>query len=86
MVGVNDIFNQNKGFTRSVESGYTQNVYNSVIGRYYMVQFVYNLRHFGKKGSRNMKDYSGMERSSSDAQHRRMMSVPRSSGFRGGFR
>ncbi len=86
MVGVNDIFNQNKGFTRSVESGYTQNIYNSVIGRYYMVQFVYNLRHFGKKGSRNMKDYGGMERSSSDAQHRRMMSVPRSSGFRGGFR
>lgn len=32
---------------------------NSVIGRYYMVQFTYNLRRFGKKGSKNISDYDG---------------------------
>ena len=57
MVGVNDLFNQNQAFARSVGSGYTQNSTNSVVGRYYMVQFVYNLRHFGKKGSKNPSDY-----------------------------
>ena len=62
-VGVNDIFNQNKSFARSVGTGYTQNMTNSVIGRYYTMQFVYNLRVFGKKGSRNMSDYEGAESS-----------------------
>ena len=57
MVGVNDLLNQNKAFSRTVGSGYTQNATNSVVGRYYMVQFVYNLRHFGKKGSKNASDY-----------------------------
>ncbi len=56
-VGVNDLFNQNKAFIRTVGSGYTQNATNSVVGRYYTVQFVYNLRHFGKKGSKNLGDY-----------------------------
>ena len=64
MVGVNDLFNQNRAFSRSTGSGYTQNSTNSVIGRYYMVQFNYNLRRFGKKGSRNIKDYDGVESSS----------------------
>ena len=61
MVGVNDIFNQNKAFARTVGSGWTQNATNSVIGRYYMVQFTFNLRRFGKKGSRNIQDYEGVE-------------------------
>ena len=56
-VGVNDVANQNTAFGRSTGSGFTQNSWNSVIGRYYSVQFVYNLRHFGKKGSNSMKDY-----------------------------
>lgn len=30
------------------------------MGRYYCVQFVYNLRFFGKKGSKNIKDYQGV--------------------------
>ncbi len=60
MIGVNDIFNQNKSFVRTVGSGWTQNATNSVVGRYYMVQFTYNLRHFGKRGSRDIKDYDGM--------------------------
>ena len=57
MIGVNDILNQNRAFSRSTGSGYTRNVLNSTIGRYVMVQFVYNLRHFGKNASRNMADY-----------------------------
>ena len=64
MIGVNDLLNQNRAFSRTTGSGYTQNSTNSVIGRYYMVQFTYNLRRFGKKGSRNMKDYDGVESSS----------------------
>lgn len=60
MIGVNDMLNQNKSFVRTVGSGWTQNATNSVVGRYYMVQFTYNLRRFGKKGSQNIKDYDGM--------------------------
>ena len=60
LIGVNDILNQNKAFARTVGSGYTQNAWNSVIGRYFTIQFNYNLRHFGKKGSTNINDYSGM--------------------------
>ena len=37
-----------------------ENTLNSVIGRYYTVQFVYNLRHFGKRGSKDIRDYDGM--------------------------
>ena len=60
-VGVNDILNQNTSFARSTGSGYTQNAWNSCIGRYFSVQFVYNLRHFGKKGSTKMSDYGYRE-------------------------
>ena len=60
LVGVNDILNQNQAFARTVGSGYTQNAWNSTIGRYFTVQFNYNLRHFGKKGSKNVEDYDGM--------------------------
>lgn len=55
MVGVNDIFNQNKSFQRTTGSGYTRNLTNSVIGRCFLVQFVYSPRSFkspvGKKES-----------------------------------
>lgn len=61
MIGVNDLLNQNKSFARSTGSGWTQNATNSVIGRYYMIQFSYNLRRFGKKGSQNIRDYDGMD-------------------------
>ena len=64
-IGVNDIANQNTAFSRSTGSGYTQNSTNSVIGRYYSIQFVYNLRHFGKKGSKQMADYNYREGKSS---------------------
>lgn len=57
MVGVNDMLNQNTAFSRTTGSGYTQNSWNSVIGRYFTVQFNYNIRAFGKKGSRVLSDY-----------------------------
>ena len=60
-VGVNDLLNQNTAFARSTGSGYIQNAWNSCIGRYISVQFVYNLRHFGKKGSTKMSDYNYRE-------------------------
>ncbi|WP_302379231.1 outer membrane beta-barrel protein [uncultured Alistipes sp.] len=70
MFGVNDIFNQNKSFVRTTGSGWTQNATNSVIGRYFMVQFSFNLRRFGKKGSTNIRDYDGVE---PDTRRRGMM-------------
>jgi hypothetical protein len=60
LVGVNDLLNENAAFARTVGSGYTQNAWNSVVGRYFTVQFNYNLRHFGKKGSKDAADY-GMD-------------------------
>ncbi len=51
-VGVNDLLNQNTSFARTIASGYTQNTYNSVIGRYYTIQLVYNLRSFGNSNQR----------------------------------
>ena len=57
LVGVNDIFNQNTAFARTTGSGYTQNAWNSVIGRYFSIKFNYNIRHFGKNASKNIVDY-----------------------------
>ena len=61
LVGVNDLLNQNSAFVRTVGSGYAQNAWNSVVGRYYTIQFNYNLRHFGKNGSKDISKYDGMD-------------------------
>ncbi len=74
-IGVNDLFNQNTAFARTTGSGWVQNATNSVIGRYYMVNLVFNLRYFGKKGSTNINNYEGM------GGHRPPMGMPP-----GGFR
>lgn len=58
-IGVNDIFDQNKDFRRSVGSNYFSNVTNLAIGRYVAVQFVYNLRIFGKGSSD--KDFDNLQ-------------------------
>ncbi|MFI3282266.1 MAG: outer membrane beta-barrel protein [Rikenellaceae bacterium] len=50
IVGVNDILDQNMNISRSVASSYTQNKSNSTTGRYFSVQFIYNLRAFGLWG------------------------------------
>ncbi len=83
MIGVNDLFNENSvAFSRTTGSGYTQNTTNLSMGRYYMLQFTYNLRLFGKKGSRNMSDYESSDQQEF-RQHRRMMGPPPGGG--GGF-
>ena len=61
LIGVNDILNENAAFARTVGSGYTQNSWNSVVGRYFTVQFNYNLRYFGKNASKDMSKYDGMD-------------------------
>lgn len=61
LIGVNDLLNQNSAFVRTVGSGYTQNAWNSVVGRYFTIQFNYNLRVFGKKGSKDISHYEGMD-------------------------
>ncbi|MEG1611185.1 MAG: outer membrane beta-barrel protein [Alistipes sp.] len=76
-LGVNDMFNQNTAFVRTTGSGWTQNATNSVIGRYYMVSFSYNLRHFGKKGSKNLGDYNGVP---GDGKSQRPMMPPHGAG------
>ncbi len=56
-LGVNDILDQNTAFYRSVSTGYTQNTINSVIGRYFSLQFVYNLRSFGNSESKKSSSF-----------------------------
>lgn len=57
-IGVNDIFNQNSDFTRYVGANYVQTTSNLAIGRYVAVQFVYNIRWFGKGSS--AKDFDNI--------------------------
>ncbi len=57
-IGVNDIFDQNTSFTRTVGNSYSQNVTNTAIGRYFSAQLTYNLRYFGKGASTNIGDYA----------------------------
>lgn len=76
---MNDIFNQNTAFVRTTGSGWTQNATNSVIGRYYLLKFTFNLRRFGKKASTNIGDYEGAEMPT----RRRGMMGPPPGGHRG---
>lgn len=59
-IGVNDIFNQNRDFRRTTGANYIQNTTNLAIGRYVAVQFVYNIRAFGKGSSAKDFDNIGM--------------------------
>ncbi len=59
-IGVNDIFNQNRDFRKDVGMNYIQNTTNLAIGRYVAVQFVYNIRAFGKGFSEKDFDNMGM--------------------------
>ncbi len=73
-IGVNDIFNQNRDFNRSVGANYIQNTTNLAIGRYVAVQFVYNIRAFG--GGSSAKDFDNMGMGGE---------APRGGAPRGGF-
>ncbi len=46
-IGVYDIFDQNKSFSRNVTSRYIENVTNVVLGRYVGINLIYNLRKSG---------------------------------------
>jgi hypothetical protein len=85
MVGVNDLLNQNTAFSRTTGSGFTQNSWNSVIGRYFTAQFNYNLRVFGKRGSRVLSDYGIQEGGSSRGNNRGGFGGPGMGGRPGGF-
>ncbi len=61
LIGVNDLLNENTAFARTVGSGYTENAWNSTIGRYFTVQFNYNLRYFGKNATNDISEYEGMD-------------------------
>lgn len=60
-VFANDILGQNQSFSRNWAATYMENVTNSIIGRYFGVQFVYNIRSFGKKGSKDASLYDGID-------------------------
>lgn len=55
-VGINDLLNQNKSFYRNIQETYIENVTNNVLGRYWGLQFTYNLRNFGSKGGNGAPD------------------------------
>lgn len=74
----NDIFNQNKSYYTSVTNNTITNNSNLEIGRYFGVQFVYNLRLYGKGASRKSSDYDGLDQDRSG-------SMQRQGGFRPGM-
>jgi uncharacterized membrane protein len=53
----NDIANQNTSFQRQWNAQNMTNVTNTVIGRYFGIKLSWNIRKFGKNGSRNMDMY-----------------------------
>lgn len=50
-VAAYDLLNQNKSFSRNVTATYIENVQSNVLGRYFSINFVYNLRRFGDRGN-----------------------------------
>lgn len=60
-VGVNDMFNQNTSFRRTISAQSITNTTTNTIGRYFAVQFVYNLRNFGKNNNSRITDFEGYD-------------------------
>ncbi|MDF1695436.1 MAG: TonB-dependent receptor [Saprospiraceae bacterium] len=52
-VSVFDLFNQNQAISRNVSGTYIESISSNVLQRYFMVNFRYDLRHFGKSTSRS---------------------------------
>ncbi|MFI3330356.1 MAG: outer membrane beta-barrel protein [Rikenellaceae bacterium] len=61
-IGVNDILDQNKSFSVSSSTNYTQTQTNEVLGRYAVIKAVYSLRSFGDKDAREQMRNSRGER------------------------
>lgn len=47
-VSIFDLFNQNQAISRTITSTYNESIISNVLQRYFMVNFKYDLRHFGK--------------------------------------
>ena len=80
---VNDIFNQNKAYFTSVSNNTITNSSNLEIGRYVGVQFIYNLRMYGKGASRRSSDYDGLDQDNSSSFRQQGQQHQRPGGFQG---
>ncbi len=50
-ISVFDLFNQNQAISRNVTGTYIESIASNVLQRYFMLNFRYDLRHFGKSSS-----------------------------------
>ncbi len=50
-ISVFDLFNQNQAISRNVTGTYIESIASNVLQRYFMLNFRYDLRHFGKASS-----------------------------------
>lgn len=55
-VSVFDLFNQNQSINRSVTGTYIETISSNVLQRYFMLNFRYDLRHFGKASVSNRSE------------------------------
>lgn len=55
-LSVFDLFNQNQAISRSVTGTYIESISSNVLQRYFMVNFRYDLRHFGKASASSRSD------------------------------
>ena len=79
---VNDLFNQNKSYFTWISNNTITNSSNLEIGRYVGIQFIYNLRMYGKGASRRSSDYDGLDQDSSGS-FRQQGQQQRMGGFHG---
>lgn len=65
-ISVFDLFNQNQAISRNVTGTYIESIASNVLQRYFMLNFRYDLRHFGKastsrSGNREKRGQRGPE-------------------------
>jgi len=58
-LSVFDLFNQNQAISRTVDNTFIQSTASNVLQRYFMVNFKYDLRHFGKSSNNGSGDRRG---------------------------
>lgn len=58
-LSVFDLFNQNQAISRTVNNTYIQSTASNVLQRYFMVNFKYDLRHFGKSSNKGPEERRG---------------------------